>query len=74
MNREWWTALVDACVLAVSLILPEFVDARWADILLKVVAGFQPVVVGYILAANAARIKAEVGAEVRQVIRELRRE
>jgi hypothetical protein len=71
MNREWWTALVDACVLAISLLVAEFVEARWADMIVKVVAAFQPVVLGYVLAVHAQRIKADVQMAVRGMIEEL---
>ena len=49
MSKEFWTALVDAVVLAIGLILPQFVEAEWANILLKIIAAFQPVVLLWIL-------------------------
>ena len=72
MNREWWTALVDAVVLAVSLIVQQFVAAEWADLIVKIVIAFQPVVLGYVLAVYAERIKVEVRGLVDHAVEELR--
>lgn len=73
MDKEWWAALIDAIVLAASLIAAELVEAELADLIVKVIVAFQPVILGWVVKTYAERKVAQVRGALEREIRSLDR-
>jgi len=71
MGKEWWAALIDAIVLAVSLVAAELVEAELADLIVKVIVAFQPVILGWVVKTYAERKVAQVRGIFEREIRTL---
>jgi len=71
MDKEWWAALIDAIVLAVSLVAAELVEAELADLIVKVIVAFQPVILGWVVKTYAERKVAQVRGIFEREIRTL---